>query len=124
MIKSFCAVLMTTNLENQKKFYTEILGLTELFCKNEVVGLGDLGQLYIVLRQETDINSHHQKENKGPIILTFQVDSVDKNTIMTRLVQGGLVIRDTLEIPEHNIDYLFIEDCDGNEICLDIQSIK
>src|SRR3989338_5423867 len=100
MIKSFCTVLMTTNLENQKKFYTQVLGLTELFSQDEVVGLGNHGHLYIVLRQETDINSHHQKENKGPIILTFQVDFADKHTIMTQVEEGGHVVRDTLELPE------------------------
>lgn len=101
MIKSFCTVLMTTDLENQKKFYTQVLGLTELFSQDGVVGLGNHTQLYIVLRQETSMNSHHQQENKGPIILTFQIDAVDESTIMTRIEEGGHVVRDTLERLEH-----------------------
>ena len=111
MIKSFCTVLMTTDLKNQKKFYTKVLGLRELFSQDGVVGLGNRDQLYVVLRQETAINSHHQQENKGPIILTFQIDVVDESTIMARLEEGGHMVRDTLEILEHNIYYKFIEDC-------------
>lgn len=91
-----------------EKVYTEVLGLKELFNHEQAIGLGNQDQLYIVLRQETNVNSHHQQENKGPIILTFQVAFEDKNSILTRVTQGGYVVRNSLQIKEHNIDYVFI----------------
>lgn len=121
MVKAFCAVLVTHQLSKQLAFYTETLGLNLLFDNGDTLGLGIDSTLCIVLRRETNPNSHHQKENKGPIIMTFQMDIKDKTDVLQRLRTGGYTLRSMLELPEHNTEYHFIEDADGNELCLDFR---
>jgi len=121
MIKSFCVVLVTKNLEQQLTFYKDIIGLEEFFNQDNTIGLGYDNRLHIVLRAEYNPNSHHQQENKGPIIITFQVEEESKDLIMSRLVKEGHTIRDTLALPQYDSEYIFIEDVDGNELCLDVK---
>ena len=121
MIKSFCVVLVTKNLEQQLTFYKDIIGLEEFFNQDNTIGLGYDNRLRIVLRAEYNPNSHHQQENKGPIIITFQVEEESKDLIMSRLVKEGHTIRDTLALPQYDSEYIFIEDVDGNELCLDVK---
>lgn len=120
MIKSFCIVLVTKNLETQSSFYKDVLGLEELFHHDNTIGLGYENKLYIVLKAEYDPNSHHEHENKGLIIITFQIDEKGKELVLNRLLSGGHKIRDTLILPQYNSEYIFIEDVDGNELCLDV----
>jgi len=121
MIQSFCAVLLTNNLEKQKTFYKEVIGLSEFYHQDNTVGLGVDNNLYIVLRIEDNPVSHHQQENKGPVIITFQVDSQSKEAIMSRIEKGGYKYRDRLTLPQYGSEYIFIEDVDGNELCLDVK---
>lgn len=121
MIKSSCVVLVTKNLEEQLHFYKSVIGLDEFFNQDNVIGLGCGKSLHIVLRFEDNPNSHHQQENKGPIIISFQVGEESKDLIMSRLVEGGHTIRDTLSLPQYDSEYIFIEDVDGNELCLDVK---
>ncbi|RUR14898.1 VOC family protein [Legionella sp. km535] len=121
MIQSFCAVLITNNLDKQKTFYKEVIGLNELFHHDNTVGLGVEDRLYIVLRVEDNPESHHKQENKGPVIITFPVDSQSKEMIMSRIENGGYKHRDTLTLSQYGSEYIFIEDADGNELCLDVR---
>lgn len=121
MIKSFCVVLVTKNMEQQLHFYKYVMGLDEFFNQDNTIGLGCDKRLHIVLRSEDNPNSHHQQENKGPIILTFQIDEDSKDLMMSRLVKGGHTIRDTLSLPQYDSEYIFIEDVDGNELCIDVK---
>ncbi|WP_367606754.1 VOC family protein [Legionella sp. W05-934-2] len=121
MIKAFCAVLVTKNFKEQLTFYKEVIGLTEFFNQDNTAGLGVNNQLHIVLRIEDNPESHHLKENKGPIILTFQINSGDRDALLSRIENGGYKIRDKLELPNYGSEYIFIEDFDGNELCLDVK---
>lgn len=114
MLKSFIAVLVTRKLREQFNFYQQALGLELLFDNNDTLGLGLNGQLLIVLRKETNANSHHEQENKGPIILTFQFPPTDKTDLLDKLDSLGVKLRG-----QHQKIYYFIEDYDGNELCLD-----
>ena len=122
MIKSFCVVLVTKNLEHQFSFYKDVIGLQEFYNQDNTIGLGSDGRLHIVLKAEYNPDSHHQQENKGPIIITFQVEQEGKELILSRLIKGGHIIRDTLSLPQYGSEYIFIEDVDGNELCLDVRS--
>ncbi len=46
MIKSFIAVLVTQNLQQQQAFYQDILKLELLFNNVDTLGLGKNNQLY------------------------------------------------------------------------------
>jgi len=78
--------------------------------------------LHIVLKAEYNPDSNHQQENKGHIIITFQVEQEVKELILSRLIKEGHKIRDTLSLPQHGSEYIFIEDIDGNELCLDVRN--
>jgi catechol-2,3-dioxygenase len=118
MITNFTLVLMTKNLLQQTSFYKDILNLELIFSKKNMIGLGMNKRLFIVLQEEQSENSHHLSENKGHIIISFQCDG-DIKTYKERIKEHGFKIRNTLHIIEQNIHYLFAEDYDGNEICLD-----
>ena len=118
MIQDFLIVLMTNNLPQQRHFYNDILGLDLLFDNTDTVGLGKQSQLFIVLREDNAKDSHHRSEQKGPQIMTFKCKG-DIHDYAKKVSTSGFKVRDRLAIPEQRSQYLFIEDYDGNEICLD-----
>jgi catechol-2,3-dioxygenase len=118
MIKGFLVVLMTTNIGNQLKFYKDILGLDIISEHADTIGLGKNGSLYLVLRDDHEHDSHHLTEHKGPQIITFKCEG-DLNISMEKIRSAGFKIRDNLRLPEYNSHYLFVEDADHNEVCLD-----
>lgn len=118
MVVDFLVVIMTKHLQEQLKFYQDALKLEQIFNRQETVGLGKAKRLFLVLREDKNKNSHHLTEQKGPQLLTFKCRGKVDDYI-ARIRNLGYKIRDTLQLPEHNTHYLFIEDYDGNEICLD-----
>jgi catechol-2,3-dioxygenase len=118
MILDLLVVLMTQNLSRQVHFYKNILDLELIFDNQDTVGLGKNKRLFIVLREDTSENSHHSLEHKGPQIITFKCQG-DVEQYIEKIKKSGFRVRDTLKLPKHNAHYLFIEDYDGNEICLD-----
>jgi len=102
----------------QAEFYKNVLGLDELFDNQNSMGLGKNGNLFIVLREDKSESSHHLTEHKGPQILTFKCEGSLEQTL-EKIKTTGFKIRDTLKLPTYNRHYLFIEDFDSNEICLD-----
>lgn len=124
MIESFCIVLVTKNLTDQTEFYTNVLDLKQLFEYDDTIGLGIGDNLCVVLRYEDTSDSHHEQENKGPIIITFRTSTDNKDKIMNRVKTGGYKIRSMVELPDYGSEYHFVEDADGNEVCLDFVSAE
>lgn len=120
MIHDFLVVLMTNHISDQVRFYHEVLGLELIFDNQDTAGLGKNDKLYIVLREDKSKNSHYLTDQKGPQIITFKCQG-DINQYIDKISGLGFKIRDTLALFEHNSHYLFIEDADGNEICLDFK---
>lgn len=118
MILDFLVVLMTKNLSNQVQFYKDILDLELTFDNQDTVGLGKNNRLFIVLREDKTKDSHHLSDHKGPQIITLKCQG-DIVQYIEKIKKSGFKVRDTVKIPIHNTHYLFIEDYDGNEICLD-----
>ena len=118
MIHDFLTVIMTKNLAEQQNFYQNILGLDLIFDNTDTLGFGKDDRLFVVLRQDSSANSHHLSEHKGPQILTFKCKGNVKE-YAKKIKEAGFTIRDTVTLSEHNTQYLFIEDFDCNEICLD-----
>lgn len=118
MILDLLIVLMTKNLSNQVRFYKDILELELIFDNQDTIGLGKSGRLFIVLREDRTKGSHHLAEHKGPQIITFKCQG-NIDFYIQKIKNSGFKVRDTLKLPEHNNHYLFVEDYDGNEICLD-----
>ncbi len=118
MIVDFLVVLMTEHLSKQVQLYKNVLELELIFDNQDTIGLGKNNRLFLVLRQGKSENSHHLSENKGPQILTFKCEG-DINQCIETMKDAGVKIRDTLKLPSHGNHYVFIEDFDGNEICLD-----
>lgn len=118
MILDFLFVLMTKNLSNQVQFYKNVLDLELIFDNQDTIGFGKNNRLFLVLREDKSENSHHLSEHKGPQIITFKCQG-DINEYIEKIKGSGFKVRDMLELPKHNTHYLFVEDFDGNEICLD-----
>lgn len=113
---------MTKNIIKQLKFYKDILKLDILFAHQDSYGLGMNKQLFIILREDKSIDSHHLSEHKGPVIMSFKCND-NLSTYKEIICNSGYKIRDELIKPEYNANYLFIEDHDGNELCLDFSPI-
>ena len=120
MVLDFLVVLMTKNLSKQVCFYKDMLGLELIFDNRDAIGLGKDKRIFIVLREDKSENSHHLSEHKGPQIMTFKCQG-DVDSYIEKIRRSGFNVRDTLKLPEYNTHYLFIEDYDGNEICLDFK---
>ena len=120
MILDFLVVILTKHLSEQLSFYKDILGLELIFDNQDGCGFGKDERLFIVLKKDTSEDSHHLAEHKGPQIITFKcngnINQCIKKFRTQDLKHSGFKVRDTLELPEHNTHYLFIEDYDGNEI--------
>lgn len=117
LISNFILILMTKNLLKQREFYKDVLGLDVVFDEQNSTGYGKNGQLYIIIKEDESINSHHTTEHKGPQIITFECfGSTSEYT--NKIKNAGFKVRDTLSLPAHNKHYLFVEDYDGNEVCL------
>ncbi|MCP4473554.1 MAG: VOC family protein [Gammaproteobacteria bacterium] len=121
MINDFLVVVMTKNLSQQLAFYQDVLGLEKIFENNDnsrTTGVGRGERIFVVLREDTSEESHHLTEHKGPQILTFKCQG-NITEMQEKITQAGFNIRHTLELPQYHSTYLFIEDFDGNELCLD-----
>lgn len=119
-INDFILVLMTRNLSKQVDFYTKILGLELLFNVKSVAGIGKNSRPFLVIKQDDSANSHHLVENKGASIITFKT-SGEAGAVRDELESNGVTIRDEVKVTEIKSHYIFIEDFDGNEICLDFE---
>lgn len=117
MISDFFLVLVTKHVRKQLKFYKDLLQLELLFDNKDTIGVGKNGRLFIVLREDDTEESHHLTTQKGPQIITFKCEGNIEH-YRRAVTQAGFKVRDELILPEHKIQYLFIEDYDGNEICL------
>ena len=117
-VSDFLVVLMTKNLSKQGSFYKDVLGLDLMFESKDTIGVGKDGRLFIVIREDKSEESHHLSEHKGPQIITFKCQG-DINHYADKITGSGFKVRDTLKVPQYKTEYLFIEDYDGNEICLD-----
>lgn len=120
-IYSAYIVLMTKNIPSQLKFYKDTLELKIIFESENAIGLGLQDQLYLILRKDSEPQSHHDSKYKGPIILTFKFSSKNQPQLMQRIKNEGYVRRGSTLLPEYQSEYHFIEDADGNEICLHFQ---
>lgn len=69
-------------------------------------------------REDKTKDSRHLSDYKGPQIITLKCQG-DIVQCIEKIKKLGFKVRDTVKIPIHNTHYLFIEDYDGNEICLD-----
>tara|TARA_R110000868_G_C10820143_1_gene758568 strand:+ start:593 stop:967 length:375 start_codon:yes stop_codon:yes gene_type:complete len=118
MILDFLVVLMTNNLTSQLLFYKGVLDLELIFDNKDTIGLGKNNRIFLVLKEDKSEDSHHLSEHKGPQIITFKCKG-NINEYIKKIKASGFNVRDTLELPKHNMHYLFVEDFDGNEICLD-----
>src|SRR3990167_7363850 len=118
----FFVILMTKNLEEQQSFYQNIIGLDVIFQTQDAVGLGHEGKEFLILKYDLSENSHHLSEHKGPSIITFQVTG-SMSTWHDKIKLNGFKIRDHLILPEHKSSFLFVEDYEGNEICLSFDSL-
>ena len=118
MILDFLVVVMTINLSKQLQFYKGMLDLEVIFDSQDTIGLGKNDRIFIILREDKSEDSHHLPEHKGPQIITFKCQG-DINEYINKIRDSGFKVRDMLELPKHNMHYLFVEDFDGNEICLD-----
>lgn len=119
MIHDLQLVIMTKNIEGQLKFYKSFLGLNVLFQEENAVGLGINEKLHVILRQDTQEQSHHLDEQKGPVIMTFSVDDEYALSDFKNLIHmSQYKLRNELIIEEYSVYYLFIEDHDQNEVCL------
>lgn len=118
MINDCIVVLMTQKLTEQKHFYLNTLGLDLVFDNTDTIGIGRGSNLFMVIREDHSENSHHVTEQKGPVIITFKCSGKLDATLQT-IADAGYKIRDTVELPEHNTQFLFVEDAESNEICLD-----
>ena len=116
MITSFMLVLMTQHLEEQISFYHDTIGLDLIFHHSESAGLGKNDQLYLILRKDAAENSHHLTEQKGPQIITFQcLGGLEQ--FAKKIISAGYTVRNKLHLEEQDMQYLFAEDFDGNEVC-------
>lgn len=118
MIIDFLVILLTKNLSKQINFYKDILDLELIFDNQDTVGFGKNKRLFFVLREDASEESHHLSEHKGPQIITFKCQG-DIEQYIAKIKNSGFKVRDALKLPEQNTHYLFIEDYDCNEICLD-----
>lgn len=117
-IENCISVVVTKNLAAQTKFYKETLNLETTFDNIDTIGFGKDSQLFIVLRKEITQNSHHNTENKGAVIITFKCFGSPLDCI-NKLKQTGTLVRNEVKLPDYNSHFVFIEDADGNEVCLD-----
>jgi len=97
-----------------------MLELELIFDNQDAIGLGKDKRIFIVLREDKSEKSHHLSEHKGPQIMTFKCQG-DVDLYIKKIRRSGFNVRDTLKLPEYNTHYLFVEDYDGNEICLDFK---
>ena len=118
MILDFVVILLTKHIPEQIGFYKDMLELELLFENQNNYGFGKDKRLFIILKKDTSEDSHHLTEQKGPQIISFKCNG-NINQYMNKIQAAGFKVRDTLKLPEYNAHYLFIEDFDGNEICLD-----
>ncbi len=118
MITDFLVVIMTRQLKGQLSFYQNLLDLDIVFDNGDTLGLGRGEQLYVVLREDNTADSHHLADHKGPQILTFKCDDTIENMV-AKLETQNFKVRTRLPLPDYDCEYLFVEDFDGNEICLD-----
>lgn len=112
---------MTKNLKAQRDFYKDILSLEVNFENDEVVTLGREDVLELVIRQDQEDEGHHrvEGENKGPFIPTFRFE-ISAGEIEKRLPKGSY--RGKYVDRHGESTFLFIEDADKNEICLDCRN--
>jgi len=116
----FYVTLMTKSLLEQKKFYSELMSLDIIFESEDAIALGKEHKIFLLLKYDANENSHHLAEHKGASILTFKVpETLEywKNKAQTNEIK----IRDNLVLPQYKTSYLFLEDHEGNELCLQIQ---
>lgn len=118
MIYDFLVVLMTKNLNRQLGFYRDFLGLEQHFDNGDTIGLGKQNRLFLALREDKDEDSHHLTTQKGPKLLTFRCEGLIE-PYREKVDQAGYTVRDKLSLPDYDVEYLFIEDVEGNEICLE-----
>jgi len=118
MILDFLVILLTKHIPEQIGFYKDMLGLELLFENKDNYGFGKDKRLFIILKKDTSEDSHHLTEHKGPQIISFKCNG-NLDQYIKKIQAAGFKVRDTLKLPEYNAHYLFIEDFDGNEICLD-----
>lgn len=111
-------VLMTQKLAEQKHFYTETLDLDLVFDNDDTIGVGRGDDIFVVIREDTVDEHHHVSKHPGSAIITFKCDG-DIEDYKRRLTEDNFKIKDIVQLPEHNTEFLFVEDAEANEICLD-----
>jgi hypothetical protein len=120
MISSLNFTIVTTDLDNLIPFYRDILKIPmKNYIKNKVAIFRLNGMQFQIYEQKSPY-SHHKKDddNKGTVVIGFSV-SGPLESIREELKSKDVKIRSEI-IKDQNspIDMLFIEDFDGNEICL------
>lgn len=117
MIEDCIIVIMTNNISSQLKFYEEFIGLKVVFNRVSEIGLGLHDRLIMIIKQGVSDDTHHSPLHKGPILISFKcLISIDE--CKNNLIRLNMKVRGERDIPEHGVHYLFIEDPDGNELCL------
>lgn len=107
--------IVTDNLERAMSFYRNVLRIPLSHYIENIVAIFDSKGFQFQIYQEHDKNNHHiNSDSKGRIIIGFNVlqplDGIKKS-----LKKQNVKIRDHIYVP---IEMLFIEDYDGNEVCL------
>lgn len=110
-------ILMTKKLHEQQQFYQNIIGLTIIFQTQDAIGLGRDRKVFLLLKYDHSEDSHHLAVHKGSSILTFKLAG-DIDQWRNKVKQYQLTLRDQLLLPAYQTGFLFIEDYEGNEICL------
>lgn len=101
-------------------FYSEVLGLKTIFDEDDTIGLGIDDRLCVMLRLEDNPASHHQQENKGPVIISFGVCKGKADDLFRRMDRHNIKRRGEVKVESISKTLYFIEDPDGNEVCLSI----
>lgn len=110
-------ILMTKKFTEQRQFYQNIIGLEVHFEMHDAIGLGRDRKIFLLLKKDLSEDSHHLSKHKGASIITFKVaGTIDE--WRNKMVLNQLKIRDQLLLPEYQSGFLFVEDYEGNEICL------
>jgi len=117
MVDDCIIVIMTNNIGSQLAFYNNMLGLEIIFNRMSEIGLGIHGRLVMIIKQGVSSDSHHSPLHKGPILISFKCNQ-GIDDCKQILKHNNVMLRGERDVPEYNVRYLFIEDPDGNELCL------
>jgi catechol 2,3-dioxygenase-like lactoylglutathione lyase family enzyme len=123
MLKDYpvTTTIPTTNLERAKKFYKEVLGLSEVADSATDFGVlyecGNKTTIYVYVT-EPQKESHHPASFTVPDIKKTMETLSQKGVTFEKLDIPGGLIKDSGVIHQGNMDLAFFKDPDGNVLSL------